>query len=108
MGLCFYSFLARLIQPLHFEASIVCFFWYGAGLFTYRILGWNQNALQPLKDYLLEKNSKSFMILVNGRIVIEEYFDGHTSTTSWPGNSAGKTLVTSTTGIVQLVLIKIP
>ncbi len=64
-------------------------------------LGWNQNALQPLKDYLLEKNSKSFMILVNGRIVMEEYFDGHTSTASWPWNSAGKTLVTATTGIAQ-------
>lgn len=64
-------------------------------------LGWNQNALQPLKDYLLEKNSKSFMILVNGRIVMEEYFDGHTSMASWPWNSAGKTLVTATTGIAQ-------
>lgn len=64
-------------------------------------LGWNQSAVQPLKDYLLEKNSKSFMILVNGRIVMEEYFDGHTSTTSWPWNSAGKTLVTTTTGIAQ-------
>jgi CubicO group peptidase (beta-lactamase class C family) len=64
-------------------------------------LGWNQSAVQPLKDYLLEKNSKSFMILVNGRIVMEEYFDGHSSTTSWPWNSAGKTLVTTTTGIAQ-------
>ncbi len=64
-------------------------------------LGWNQSAVQPLKDYLLEKNSKSFMILVNGRIVMEEYFDGHTSTSSWPWNSAGKTLVTTTTGIAQ-------
>ncbi|HOX81398.1 MAG TPA: serine hydrolase [Chryseolinea sp.] len=64
-------------------------------------LGWNQSAVQPLKDYLLDKNSKSFMILVNGRIVMEEYFDGHTSTSSWPWNSAGKTLVTTTTGIAQ-------
>ncbi len=64
-------------------------------------LGWNESAVQPLKDYLLEKNSKSFMILVNGRIVMEEYFDGHTSTSSWPWNSAGKTLVTTTTGIAQ-------
>lgn len=68
---------------------------------TIASLGWNQSAVQPLKDYLLEKNTKSFMILVNGRIVMEEYFDGHTSTTSWPWNSAGKTLVTTTTGIAQ-------
>lgn len=64
-------------------------------------LGWNQGAIQSLKDYLSDKNSKSFMILVNGRIVMEEYFDDHTSTTTWPWNSAGKTLVTSTTGIAQ-------
>lgn len=64
-------------------------------------LGWNENAVRPLKDFLVEKNSKSFMILVNGRIVMEEYFDGHTSRTSWAWNSAGKTLVSATTGIAQ-------
>lgn len=64
-------------------------------------LGWNQNAVQPLKDYLIQKNTKSFMILVNGRIVMEEYFNGHNSTTTWEWNSAGKTLVATTTGIAQ-------
>jgi CubicO group peptidase (beta-lactamase class C family) len=64
-------------------------------------LGWNQSAIQPLKDYLIQKNSKSFMVLVNGRIVMEEYFNGHTATSTWPWNSAGKTLVTATTGIAQ-------
>ncbi|MBL7709510.1 MAG: serine hydrolase [Chitinophagaceae bacterium] len=68
---------------------------------TVASLGWNQSAIQPLKDYLLQKHSKSFMILVNGRIVMEEYFDGHTASTSWPWNSAGKTLVTASTGIAQ-------
>ncbi len=64
-------------------------------------LGWNESEIQPLKDYLLEKNTKSFMILVNGRIVIEEYFDGHTNSSSWQWNSAGKTLTTATVGIAQ-------
>lgn len=64
-------------------------------------LNWNPSAVQPLKDYLVQNNTKSFMILVNGRIVMEEYFNGHTSTTTWPWNSAGKTLVTATTGIAQ-------
>jgi len=64
-------------------------------------LGWNETAVQPLKDYLIQKHSKSFMILVNGRIVMEEYFNGHTSTATWQWNSAGKTLVSSTTGIAQ-------
>lgn len=64
-------------------------------------LNWNQNAIQPLKDFLIQKNTKSFMILVNGRIVMEEYFNGHTSTATWEWNSAGKTLTTATFGIAQ-------
>lgn len=64
-------------------------------------LGWNTAAVQPLKDYLNEKHTKSFMILVNGRIVMEEYFNGHTATDTWEWNSAGKTLVATTTGIAQ-------
>lgn len=68
---------------------------------TIASLGWNQSAVQPLKDYLVQNNTKSFMILVNGRIVMEEYFNGHTATTTWPWNSAGKTLTTAITGIAQ-------
>lgn len=41
------------------------------------------------------------MILVNGRIVMEEYFDGHSASSNWEWNSAGKTLVATTTGIAQ-------
>ena len=64
-------------------------------------LGWNESAVQPLKEYLSQKHSKSFMILVNGRIVMEEYFNGHTSDSTWQWNSAGKTLVATATGIAQ-------
>lgn len=64
-------------------------------------LDWNTNAIADLKTFLSQKNTKSFLILVNGRIVIEEYFNGHTSTTEWEWNSSGKTLVATTTGIAQ-------
>ena len=64
-------------------------------------LGWNESAVQPLKDFLIQKNSRSFMILVNGRIVMEEYFNGHTPTTTWQWNSAGKTLVAAATVIAR-------
>ena len=64
-------------------------------------LGWNASAVQPLKDYLIQKHTKSFMILVNGRIVMEEYFNGHTQNATWQWNSAGKTLVATTIGIAQ-------
>ncbi len=36
-------------------------------------LNWNTNAVQPLKDFLSQTNTKSFMILV----------DGHTATIAW-------------------------
>lgn len=63
--------------------------------------GWNESAVQPLKAFLAANNTKAFMILVNGRIVMEEYFDGHTATDPWEWNSAGKTLVGTTTGLAR-------
>ena len=64
-------------------------------------LKWNQTEVQPLLDYLELKHSKSFIILVNGRIVLENYFNGHTATTNWYWASAGKTLTSTITGIAQ-------
>lgn len=64
-------------------------------------LGWNASALQPLLDFLVEKNSKSFIILHEGHIVVEAYFNGHTTTTPWYWASAGKTLTTAIVGIAQ-------
>jgi len=64
-------------------------------------LGWNENAVQPLLDFLNKTHTKSFMILVNGRIVMENYFNGHTAQTEWEWNSAGKSLVSFTVGIAQ-------
>lgn len=64
-------------------------------------LNWNQNAVQPLLDYLELKHSRSFIILVNGRIVMENYFNGHTATSPWYWASAGKTLTSTVTGIAE-------
>lgn len=64
-------------------------------------LNWNEAAVQPLLDYLEQKHSRSFIILVNGRIVMEEYFNGHTATTPWYWASAGKTLTATLTGIAE-------
>jgi len=64
-------------------------------------LGWHQDKVQDLLNYLQSKNSKSFMILQNGRIVIEHYFSGHTATTPWYWASAGKTLTSTVTGIAE-------
>lgn len=64
-------------------------------------LNWNQNAVQPLLTYLESKHTKSFMILVNGRIVMENYFNGHTVTSNWYWASAGKTLTSTLSGIAE-------
>lgn len=64
-------------------------------------LNWNSNKLEELKSFLIDEHTKSFMILVNGRIVVEEYYNGHTAGDTWQWNSAGKTLATATTGIAQ-------
>ncbi len=64
-------------------------------------LGWNQSKIQDLLNYLQTKNSKSFIILQNGRIVMENYFDSHTSTSTWYWASAGKTLTSTVTGIAE-------
>ena len=64
-------------------------------------LGWNQSQVQPLLDYLELKHSKSFIILHNGKIVMENYFNGHSATLPWYWASAGKTLTTTVTGIAE-------
>lgn len=64
-------------------------------------LGWNETELQSLLDFLEDKNSKSFIILHNGKIVVEHYMNGHTSTSPWYWASAGKTLTTAMTGIAE-------
>ncbi|SFD65597.1 CubicO group peptidase, beta-lactamase class C family [Algibacter lectus] len=64
-------------------------------------LNWNANELQPLLDYLEEKNSKSFIILHDGKLVVEHYMNDHNSIKSWYWASAGKTLTTATAGIAQ-------
>jgi CubicO group peptidase (beta-lactamase class C family) len=64
-------------------------------------LGWKSAAVQPLLDYLALKHSKGFIILVNGRIVMENYFNGHDANANWYWASAGKTLTSTITGIAQ-------
>lgn len=64
-------------------------------------LGWNISAVKPLRDFLVQKNTKCFIILVNGKIVMEEYYNGQKRDDSWTWNSAGKTLASASTGIAQ-------
>ena len=64
-------------------------------------LGWNETAVEPLLAYLEEKHTKGFIILQNGKIVMENYFNGHSATESWYWASAGKTLTATVVGIAE-------
>lgn len=55
-------------------------------------LGWDTTKLPGLFNFLEAKNSKAFMVLKDGKIVIEKYFDTFNSDSVWYWASAGKTL----------------
>ena len=64
-------------------------------------LGWKENKLPDLYNYLETKNTKSFIILYNGKIVVEKYFNDHTVNSPWYWASAGKTLTSTMAGIAR-------
>lgn len=68
---------------------------------TAESLGWNLSQLTSLLDFVEENNSKSFIILYNGKIVVETYMNGHDASKPWYWASAGKTLTTAISGIAQ-------
>lgn len=64
-------------------------------------LGWNEDQLEPLLDFLETRHTKSFIILHQGKIVVEEYMNDHNASSLWYWASAGKTLTTAITGIAE-------
>ena len=64
-------------------------------------LGWCPDKIQQLYQYLESTNSKAFIVLKDGRIVLEKYFGNFTQDSLWVWNSAGKTLTAFTVGIAQ-------
>jgi CubicO group peptidase (beta-lactamase class C family) len=64
-------------------------------------LGWCSNRIDSLYDYLETKNTKAFILLKEGKIVLEKYFGSFTQDSLWYWASAGKTLTAFTVGIAQ-------
>ena len=64
-------------------------------------LGWNTQRLDSLHKLLEQKNTKAFIVLKNGRIVIEHYFGSFTQDSAWYWASAGKSLAGFLTGMAQ-------
>lgn len=64
-------------------------------------LGWSDGTVNDLYTYLEQKNTKAFIVLKNGKIVIEKYFGLFTKDSLWYWASAGKTLTAFLSGIAQ-------
>lgn len=64
-------------------------------------LGWCQERIDSLYHFLSTQNSKSFILLKDGKIVLEQYFNGQTPTSNWYWASAGKTLTGFMVGLAQ-------
>jgi CubicO group peptidase (beta-lactamase class C family) len=63
--------------------------------------GWCQERIDSLFAFLEASNSKSFILLKDGKIVLESYFNGHGQGSLWYWASAGKTLTAFMVGIAQ-------
>ena len=64
-------------------------------------LKWDTAAEQPLYDFLEENNTDAFIILKDGRLVMEKYFGDFDASQNHSWNSAAKTLTSITVGIAQ-------
>ena len=64
-------------------------------------LGYCQPKIDSLYSFLEQNNSKAFILLKDGKIVLEKYFGTHTPTSLWQWASAGKTITSFMTGIAQ-------
>lgn len=64
-------------------------------------LGWCPDRIDSLYDYLENSNSKAFIVLKDGKMVLEKYFGTFTKDSVWYWASAGKTITSFMTGIAQ-------
>lgn len=64
-------------------------------------LGWCPDKIDSMYTFLEETNSKGFIVLKNGKIVLEKYFGTFTQDSLWYWASAGKTITALLTGIAQ-------
>ena len=63
--------------------------------------GYCNERIDSLYQYLEKTNSKSFILLIDGKIVLEKYFGSFTKDSNWYWASAGKTLTGFCIGIAQ-------
>ena len=64
-------------------------------------LGWCTSEIDSFYTYLNQSNSKAFIVLKDGKIVMEKYFGTFTQDSIWYWASAGKSLTSTLIGIAQ-------
>jgi hypothetical protein len=64
-------------------------------------LNWCSDRIDSLYQYLETNQSKAFVLLKDGKIVLESYFNGHSETANWYWASAAKTLTAFMVGQAQ-------
>jgi CubicO group peptidase (beta-lactamase class C family) len=64
-------------------------------------LGWCTDKIDTLYTYLEQQKTKGFIVLKDGRIVLEKYFGTFTQDSAWYWASAGKTLTAFLVGKAQ-------
>ncbi len=64
-------------------------------------LNWCSDKVDDLISFVGEKNTKSLLILKDGKMVIEQYYDEHDQDAPWYWASAGKSLVSMLVGLAQ-------
>ena len=64
-------------------------------------VGWCADELNEVYTFLEEKNTKAFIILKDGKIAVEQYFNGFGQDSAWYWASAGKTITGLLVGVAQ-------
>lgn len=64
-------------------------------------LGWCTDKIDTLYDFLQQENTKGFILLKDGYIVLEKYFGTFTKDSLWYWASAGKTITSFLVGKAQ-------
>lgn len=64
-------------------------------------LGWCEEEIPALFSFLQTTNTKAFLVLKDGKMVIEQYFGAFTQDSLWYWASAGKTMTAFLAGIAQ-------
>jgi CubicO group peptidase (beta-lactamase class C family) len=99
-----YIFISAVILSLNLNAQSLYFPPTTGGTWdtiSPTTLGYCQPKIDSLYNYLNAENTKAFILLKDGKIVLEKYFGTHTQNSLWQWASAGKTITSFMVGIAQ-------